>query len=33
MEKENFQMHGQASQDFFYCTKGHLMDIHGPGGD
>ena len=33
MEKENYQMHGQASQDLFYWTKGHLTDIHGPGGD
>ena len=28
MEKENYQMHGQASQDSFYQTKRHLMDIH-----
>ena len=33
MEKENFQMHGQASQDLFHWTKGHLTDIHGPGSD
>ena len=33
MEKANFQMHGQASQDSFYWTKGNLTDMHGPGGD
>ena len=33
MEKENYQMHGQASQDSFCRPKGHLTDIHGPGGD
>ena len=32
MEKENYQMHGQASQDSSYRTKGHLMGTHGPGG-
>ena len=32
MEKENYQMHEQDSQDSFYWTKGHLTDIHGPGG-
>ena len=31
MEKENDQMHGQASRDSFYKMRGHLMDIHGPG--
>ena len=30
MEKENNQMRGQAAQDSFCCTKGHLTDIHGP---
>ena len=30
-ERENYQMHGQASQDLFYWMKGHLMHIHGPG--
>ena len=29
--RENYQMHGQASQDLFYWMKGHLMHIHGPG--
>ena len=33
MEKENYQMHGQVSQDLFYWTKSHLKDTHGPGGD
>ena len=33
MEKENCQMHGQASQDSFYWMKGHLTDIPGPGRD
>ena len=33
MEKENYQMHGQASQDLPHRTKGHLMGTHGPGGD
>ena len=33
MEKENYQMHGQASQDSFHWTKGHLTDVHGPGRD
>ena len=33
MEEKNCQMHGQASQDSFYWTKGHLTDIHGPGRD
>ena len=33
MEKENYLMHGQDSQDLFYWAKGHLTDIHGPGGD
>ena len=31
MDKENYQMHGQVSRDSFYCTKGTLTDIHGPG--
>ena len=31
MEKENCRMRGQASQDSFYWTKGHLKDFHGPG--
>ena len=29
-ERENYQMHGQASQDLFYWMKGHLTDKHGP---
>ena len=33
MEKENYQIHRQASQDPFCWTKGHLMDFHGPGWD
>ena len=33
MEKDNYQMHGQASQDLFYSVRSHLMDIHGPGRD
>ena len=33
MEKENYLMHGQVSQDSFYWTKGHLKDMHGPRGD
>ena len=33
MEKENYQMRGQASQDSFYGTKGHLREKHGPGRD
>ena len=33
MEKDNCQMHGQASQDSFYWMKGHLKDRHGPGWD
>ena len=33
VEKKNYQMHGLASQDSFYWTKGHLTDTHGPGGD
>ena len=33
MERENYQMHGQAPQDLFCWTKGRLTDIHGPGGD
>ena len=31
--RKNCQMHGQASQDSSYQTKGHLKDVHGPGGD
>ena len=30
MEKENYQMHGQVSQDSLYWMNGHLMDFHGP---
>ena len=33
MEKENYQMHGQVSQDSCYWTKGHLTDTHGLGED
>ena len=33
MEKENYRMHGQASQDSSHRTKGHLTDVRGPGGD
>ena len=33
MEKKNCQMHGQASQDSSYGTKGHLMGTHGLGRD
>ena len=33
MEKENYQMHGQVSQDSCYWTTGHLTDTHGPGRD
>ena len=33
MKIENCQMHGQVSQDSFFWMKGHLTDIHGPGGD
>ena len=33
MEKENYRMHGQASQNASYWTKGHLMGTHGLGGD
>ena len=33
MEKKNYQMHGQVSQDSPYWTKGHLMGTHGPGWD
>ena len=33
MEKKNCQMHGQASQDSFYWTKGLLMDTPCPEGD
>ena len=33
MEKENYQMHGQASQDSSYWTKGRLTDFHVPGAD
>ena len=28
-ERKNYQMHGQASQDSLYWTKGHLTDVHG----
>ena len=31
MEKKNCQIRGQASQDSFYRTEGHLTDIHRPG--
>ena len=31
--EKNCQMHGQASQEPFHKTKGHLTDIHGPEGD
>ena len=31
IEKEKYRMHGQASQDSSYETKGHLMGTHGPG--
>ena len=30
MEKKNYLMHGQASQDSSYWTNDHLMDTHGP---
>ena len=33
MEEENYPMHGQASQDSFYKTKGHMMGKHCAGGD
>ena len=33
MKIENCQMHGQVWQYSFYWMKGHLTDIHGPGGD
>ena len=33
MKKENFQMHGLASQDSFHWTKGHLTDMHDLVGD
>ena len=29
MEKENYLMYEQVSQDSFHSTKGHLKDIHG----
>ena len=31
--RENYLMHGQASRDSFYWTKGYLKDINGPGGE
>ena len=32
IENENYQMHGQESQNLFHERKGHRKDIHGPGG-
>ena len=32
MEKDNFQMHGQASR-FILLNERHLKDVHGPRGD
>ena len=33
LEKENYPMRRQDSQDSFYFRKGHQKDAHGPGGD
>ena len=33
MEKKNYRMNGQDSQDLLYRRKGHQKDTHGPGRD